>query len=91
MPKPKQFNYTPLYYDERKERLKKMQDDAEAKKDNKRPRINLRRGFLYESSRRRNQLVKGSLIRWIVFLSLAIFFVWILFPRIDKFVMFLTK
>ena len=30
MPKPKQFNYSPLYYDERKERLEKIKARAEA-------------------------------------------------------------
>ena len=30
MPKPRQFNYRPLYYDERKERLEKIKARAEA-------------------------------------------------------------
>jgi hypothetical protein len=91
MQKPKQFNYMPLYYDERKEKLKKMQEEANAKKDGV-PRVNLRRGFLTEErSRRRTQLVKGSLIRWTVILVTMILFFWILFPRIDKFVILLTQ
>jgi hypothetical protein len=91
MPKPKRFNYMPLYYDERKEKLKKMQEAAEAKKDSL-PRVNLRRGFLTgEHARRRHQPAKGSLIRWIVILFLMIIFFRYLFLKIDEFVLLLTQ
>ena len=52
MPKPKQFNYQPLYYDERKERLENLKARAEAelaaKKDAANHATGLQRGFLAE-------------------------------------------
>ncbi|MDR2848173.1 MAG: hypothetical protein LBV39_03610 [Bacteroidales bacterium] len=86
MPKPRPFNYTPLYYDERKERLDKMKAAAENK-----PRVSLHKGFLHEQRAQKSQLEKGSLIRWAVIIMIAISAFIILAPRIDKFVMLLAK
>ncbi|MDR3094874.1 MAG: hypothetical protein LBU62_09595 [Bacteroidales bacterium] len=88
MPKPRPFNYTPLYYDERKERLEKLK--AAANKST--PRVNLHKGFLHEQrARHSNQMEKGSVIRWGIIIMMAVVALIILWPRIDKFVMLLVK
>ena len=70
MPKPKQFNYRPLYYDERKERLEKMKAQAEAEltaEKNRGVGAGLEKGFLTEkranSKLRHAPIEKASLLR----------------------------
>ncbi|MDR0814695.1 MAG: hypothetical protein LBN37_02970 [Bacteroidales bacterium] len=90
MPKPRPFNYMPLYYDERKEQLEKLKEAAAA--DKSKPRVNLQKGFLHDQrARNKSQLEKGSVIRWGVIIAAAIAGFMILLPRIDKFVMLLAK
>ena len=76
MPKPKQFEYRPRYYDERKERLEKIKARAEAelaaKKDGVQYTTGLQKGFLAE--RRANSKLKHiplkekSTLRFIIIL-----------------------
>ena len=75
MPKPKQFQYRPLYYDERKERLEKMKAQAEAElaAEKKGTRYTgLQRGFLAErranSKLRHTALEKASTFRFVIIL-----------------------
>ena len=52
MPKPRQFEYRPRYYDERKERLEKIKAQAEAElaaEKEKSHHTGLQKGFLTES------------------------------------------
>ena len=52
MPRPRQYNYQPLYYDERKERLEKIKARAEAELAAEKDRdhhTGLQKGFLAES------------------------------------------
>ena len=72
MPKPKQFNYRPFYYDERKERLAKMKAQAEAElvaEKNRAVGSGLEKGFLTEkyanSKLSRVPLEKASLLRFL--------------------------
>ena len=75
MPKPKQFEYRPRFYDERKERLEKMKARAEAElaaeKDGTRY-TGLQKGFLAEnranSKLKRTPLKEKSALRFIIIL-----------------------
>ena len=74
-PKPRQFQYRPLYYDERKERLEKMKAQAEAElaaEKNGTRHTGLQRGFLAErrtnSKLRHTALEKGSTLRFFIIL-----------------------
>ena len=86
MPKPKQFNYRPLYYDERKERLEKMK--ARAKIENERGYTNLEKGFLTESRAKskmpRIEIPKAStwrLVRFLIILIVLIGMSYMLVPE----------
>ena len=76
MPKARQFNYKPWYYDERKERLEKMKAQAEAelalKKNGGTHHSNLEKGFLSDrrskSKLHHTSLEKGSTIRFFIIL-----------------------
>ena len=76
MAKPKQFQYRPLYYDERKERLAKMKACAEAEIAAEKKRASsmtgLEKGFLYESrvnsKLRHATLEKSSTLRFLIIL-----------------------
>ena len=90
MPKPKQFNYRPLYYDERKERLEKMKAQAEAeltlKKDGEIRHSGLQKGFLYErranSKMRHTSLEKGSTIRFFIILFILLGALYFFMPEL---------
>ena len=89
MPKPKQFHYEPRFYDERKERLEKMKERAEAefaaKKDGA-PYSRLERGFLSEmrakSKLQRKSPEKGSAIRYLIILAAILGFLYLLMPEL---------
>ena len=84
-PKPRQFQYRPRYYDERKERLDKMKARAEAglaaEKEGK-SYTGLQKGFLTEqranSKLRRTLLEKSSTLRFFIILLvlLGILYLW---------------
>ena len=69
MPKPRHFNYRPLYYDERKERLEKIKARAEAEQ-----KIGLERGFITEarvnSKKFSLTFEKTSIVRLVIALAL---------------------
>ena len=72
--KPKQFNYRPLYYDARKERLEQMKARAEADKEG--GFTNLEKGFLAQgranSKLRRVELQNASIWRILRFFIILI-------------------
>jgi len=75
MPKPRQFNYRPMFYDERKERLDQMKAKAEAELATKKEGgryIGLQRGFLTESransKMKLSPLKQKSTLRFIIIL-----------------------
>jgi len=79
-PKPRQFNYRPWFYDERKERLEEMKARAKADLDaekGEKQYTGLQRGFLAESREnskiRRNMLKNGSNARIFRYLLILIF------------------
>ena len=79
MPKPKQFHYRPMYYDERKERLEKMKARAAAEaaaKNASAGYTGLERGFLTErraeSKFRHSELQSASTWRFVRFLVILI-------------------
>ena len=85
-PKARQFNYRPLYYDERKERLEKMKARAESEKDG--GYAGLEKGFLSEgrakSKFRRNELQQASpwrLLRFLIILIALLGMCYILVPE----------
>ena len=96
MPKPKQFNYRPMYYDERKERLDKMKARAAeeaAEKNNRAGYTGLERGFLAErraeSKYRRSELQAASTWRFLrLFLILLLLLMLTYFLAPEFFVAF---
>ena len=79
-PKPRQFQYRPRYYDERKERLEKMKAQAKAEHAAEKSGMQyagLQRGFLSErrenSKIRRNVLKAASNARIVRYLLILIF------------------
>lgn len=83
--KPKQFNYRPLYYDERKERLEKMKAAAEAEASGK-AYHGLQRGFLKDqreqSKLRKARMEKGSILRWFIILLVILVAFYFIFPEL---------
>ena len=72
MPRAKQFNYRPMYYDERRERLEKMKARAAAELANDKNavrHVGLEKGFLTEnrtnSKFRRLELQEASIWRFV--------------------------
>ena len=95
MPKPKQFQYTPRFYDERKERLEKMKARAEAElaaEKNGESYTRLEKGFLTEmranSKLKRKTLEKQSVLRYIIILAAILGLLYLIMP--DLFVAFWT-
>ena len=84
-PKPKQFHYRPMYYDERKERLEKMKAEARAA-EKESPYGNLQRGFLSErrnnSKMHKTSLEKKSALRFMVILLILLLFLYFLMPEL---------
>lgn len=84
-PRPKQFNYRPMYYDERKERLEKMKAEAEAARDGIHYR-GLQKGFLSEqrtkSKLRRASLEKASTLRFLLILLILLLLLYFIMPEI---------
>ncbi|MDR2036639.1 MAG: hypothetical protein LBQ60_01805 [Bacteroidales bacterium] len=80
--KPRQFNYRPMYYDERKERLEKMKAEAE----NDKTYVGLQRGFLTErreqSKLRRASLDKISTMRFLMILVILIAILYFIMPEL---------
>ena len=90
-PKPRQFQYRPMYYNERKERLEKMKARAEAElaagKENA-VHTGLERGFLAEgrsnSKLRRVEIQKASnvrLLRFFIILFALLLIVYYIVPE----------
>ena len=95
MPKPKQFNYHPRFYDERKERLEKMKAQAEAELAAEKKEgsyTGLQRGFLSESRAnsklKRKSLEKQSVLRYLIILTVILGLLYLLMP--DLFIAFWT-
>jgi len=75
MDKPRQFHYSPRFYDERKERLEKIKAQAEAElaaEKKKASNSGLQRGFLAErrtnSKLRHSKFEKKSALRFLIIL-----------------------
>lgn len=76
-PRPRQFNYKPRYYDERKERLNNMIAAAKAEKEGKQDpnaaKNHLQPGFLREyrrlSKRGESKLKRASAIRVMMYMA----------------------
>ncbi|MDR1172749.1 MAG: hypothetical protein LBL24_09870 [Bacteroidales bacterium] len=92
-PKPRQFHYRPLYYDERRERLEKMKTEAELAVKRDRDRASngagyagLQKGFLGErranSKIHRMLLEKKSALRFLIILVALLGFLYWLMPEI---------
>jgi len=89
MPKPKQFEYHPRYYDERKERLEKIKARVEselaAEKDSANY-IGLQKGFLTErrasSNMKHTALKQKSSLRFIIILIAILGLFYIIAPEI---------
>ena len=89
MPKPRQFHYRPLYYNERKERLEKMKAQAEAElavEKNGTRHTGLQRGFLAErrtnSKLRHTALEKGSTLRFVIILIVILGALYFFMPEL---------
>jgi hypothetical protein len=88
-PKPRQFHYRPLYYDERKERLEKMKAQAEAElaaERNQAGYAGLQKGFLGErcanSKMHKVPLEKKSALRFLIILIALLGFLYWFMPEI---------
>ena len=92
MPKPKQFEYHPRYYDERKERLEKIktraEDELSTEKD-KVHHIGLQKGFLAESRSKskfnRTDIRKessGRLMRYVIIVIVILGLFYIIAPDV---------
>ena len=95
MPKPRQFQYRPRFYDERKERLEKMKAQAESELATEKREAGytrLQKGFLTEmranSKMKRKSLEKQSALRYIIILAAILGFLYLLVP--DLFIAFWT-
>jgi hypothetical protein len=75
-PKPKRFEYRPLYYNERKERLEKMKAAAEAEISGKSSYETLQKGFLSKKLQKPKTLLeKGfSFLRIVTIILLVVLF-----------------
>jgi len=92
MPRPRQFNYSPLYYDERKERIEKIKAKAEAEfaaEKNKAPYTGLQKGFLSEnrsaSKFNRSENLKGSsgrLLRYVMIVAVILGIFYLVAPDV---------
>lgn len=86
LPKPKRFQYSPKYYDERKERLEEMKARAKSEQNPEKKETGyngrLQRGFLSESRAhskfRHGKFEKSSTLRFLIILLviLGIFYLW---------------
>ena len=93
-PKPRQFQYRPRYYDERKERLEKMK--AQAKADIAAEKsgiqyVGLQRGFLSENrenSKIKRNALKGAsnarVLRYLLILIVLMGLFYVLSPEVFK-------
>ncbi len=83
-PKPRQFHYRPLYYDERKERLEKMKAEAEAAaKTGSSSYTSLQKGFLSERhTKHKTSLEKKSALRFLVILIILLGLLYWIMPEI---------
>ena len=89
-PKPKRFNYRPLYYDERKERLEKMKAQAEAELAAEKTATNatgsLQRGFLSrnraKSKWHRGKTEQKSALRFFIILAALLGILYFIAPDI---------
>jgi len=89
MPKPRQFHYSPRFYDERKERLEKMKANADAEIAAEKDRagyVGLKRGFLNErranSKLRHSSFEKKSALRFFIILLVLLGLVYLVSPEI---------
>ena len=86
-PKPRKFQYRPMYYDERKERLEKMRAEAEAAAKRGEVRYSgLNRGFLFErrnnSKMKHTVLEKMSSLRFIIILLILLGILYFFMPEL---------
>lgn len=76
-PRPRQFNYQPRYYDERKERLQNMIAEAKAEKEGRQAAGHgLQPGFLRQAqqqSRRTSRLKRNSSMRLMLTMGILTF------------------
>ena len=84
-PKPRKFQYRPMYYDERKERLEKMKAEVAAKRGEARY-SGLNRGFLSErrnnSKMKHTVLEKMSSLRFIIILLILLGILYFFMPEL---------
>jgi hypothetical protein len=87
-PKPRQFHYRPMYYDERKEHLEKMKAEAEAAGENKDRHVGLKKGFLTErrenSRLKRIPFEKVSVIRFLMILVILMVILYFIMPEMFR-------
>jgi len=88
-PKPRQFNYRPLYYDERKERLEKMKAQAEAEVALEKKAANyigLQKGFLTDrrakSKKNYASHKKASALRFLIILIAILGILYFIAPEL---------
>ena len=89
MPKPRPFEYRPLYYDERKERLEKIKARAEAElaaEKDKSHHTGLQKGFLSEqranSKFKRPSLKQSSALRLLIILIAILSILYFIAPEV---------
>jgi hypothetical protein len=96
-PKPRQFDYKPIYWDEEKEemeRLKKRIDRAGKEKSGQEIRDDLR--FEIDRNWRRNRAgssQKVNLLRFLIYLAFALFMIYFIFftDFINKFLSYFVR
>jgi hypothetical protein len=81
LPKAKQFNYRPLYYDEQKERMEKLKANATGNH-----LVGLQKGFLQEQRQKsklhKRSLEKISMLRFFVILFALVLLLYFIAPEI---------
>ncbi|MBE0661214.1 MAG: hypothetical protein IH597_02000 [Bacteroidales bacterium] len=79
--KPKEFKYTPLYYNERKEELEKIRKSVEAKEGDdqvERMRVNLERSWRTRRDRQQRKAPVSS-VRLLLYLAAIALFIYLMF------------
>lgn len=79
--KPKEFNYSPLYYNERKEELEKIRKSVEVKEGGdtvERMRVNLERSWRNRRDRQQHK-APVSRIRLLAYLAAIALFIYFMF------------
>lgn len=91
-PKPRQFNYTPRYYDPNQEALEKKKasmglDSKLSENEKRRMRIRTAYGRDFEEAKEKNNKFGYKRIRYIIFCGLILFFGYAIFatPLLENF------